>query len=125
MFALAIITLLLLFIIYYRTPETGVVRPVSWPPGQSKLSEMPVPAADGTMPGRSWSTHVNFKRYYLYVPQVMLAMVGLDTNSGGNTGSNLRYKISAKNVTRTGFDLVIETWANTLLYTSDVQYIVV
>jgi len=68
---------------------------------------------------RSFVGHINFNKPYKNIPQVMTSLSGLDAGDM----HNIRITISASNITTTGFDINIQTWADTSLYLVHISWI--
>lgn len=61
---------------------------------------------------RTFTKHVDFNPDFTQAPKVVVGIAHFDIDNGGNA----RLKVRPLNVTNEGFDLVIETWANTIVY---------
>lgn len=66
-----------------------------------------------------FTTHVSFQQPFAKPPQVIVNLAGLDVSNARNT----RVTVSANNVSTSGFDLVVDTWADTILYAVWVSWI--
>lgn len=67
---------------------------------------------------RSYTVHVSFLEPFQSVPIVLVSLRMLDVGNMTNT----RAHVLAENVTQEGFDLVIHTWADTVLYGAEVTW---
>lgn len=61
---------------------------------------------------REWVRHVTFGTPFLRAPRVSVSLAQLDNERL----FNLRVNVFARNVTKSGFDLVVATWSETRLY---------
>jgi hypothetical protein len=69
--------------------------------------------------GRSYTRHVDFSSAFAVPPVVEVALKSLDTSAGFNT----RLTVNASNVTATGFDIVIATWSDSIVYSANVLWV--
>lgn len=72
--------------------------------------------------GEGQRTHVSavrFARGFATAPRVVLGVSGLDTEKHTDT----RFNVSARNVSRDGFDLCIRTWGDTKLLAIEVGWL--
>jgi len=82
---------------------TGSVRAGSWP----------------SDPVRSFRRNVNFPSRFDRVPDIWLALSAMDCGSGKNT----RINATAENITQAGFTLLIESWADSVTWQVDVDWL--
>ena len=68
---------------------------------------------------RSFKIHINFNEKYEKIPHVMVSLKGLDINGD----RNIRIYVFSENVSVYGFDLVIGTWNDSLIYEVNVSWI--
>jgi hypothetical protein len=61
---------------------------------------------------RHFEQHINFDEEYETVPKVMVSLKGLDADKM----ENLRIKISAENISTSGFDIRVFTWNDSKIY---------
>jgi len=83
--------------------------------GISITPNLPWGGLNGGRGERSATFHIDFaqgKTPFSHVPNVFLTLSGLDASKN----TNLRIRLTAKNVTTSGFDLVISTWDDTELF---------
>jgi hypothetical protein len=62
---------------------------------------------------------IRFARGFATAPRVVLGVSGLDTEK--HTGT--RFNVSARNVSREGFDLCIRTWGDTKVLAIEVGWL--
>jgi len=61
---------------------------------------------------REFFIHINFEHSFTSIPKVLISLNGIDS-----LGSvNLRISARAENVTENGFDLVLKTWSDSVIY---------
>jgi hypothetical protein len=70
---------------------------------------------------RSTTRHVNFTVPFASVPQVVINLSYIDTNNSYGT----RVNVSASNITRYGFDAVFGTWADSITYGLQANWIAI
>ena len=68
---------------------------------------------------RSFKVHINFDKKYERIPNVMVSIKGFDINGD----RNIRIYVFSENVSVYGFDLVIGTWNDSLIYEVHVCWI--
>ena len=68
---------------------------------------------------RSFIGHIDFNKKYESIPYVLTSLSALD--AGDNR--NIRISVNAFNITTTGFDIKIYTWADTSIYYVRVSWI--
>lgn len=94
--------------------ENGYVSKPCWPPGKCNLSK-------GTG-GRAEIIPVVFKKPFSSPPKVTTSVSSMDANT---PSANIRYTISAENVTNEGCDIKLVTWGDTMIYNVGVSWIAV
>ena len=75
---------------------------------------------DGEAP-RSFRYAVSFAAPFSAPPVVQLGVVGLDASKD----DNLRLKVRAEAISRTGFTVLVETWLHTRLWSVDVSWLAI
>jgi H-type lectin domain-containing protein len=70
---------------------------------------------------RSYRHTVTFERHFSAPPVVHLGVVGLDASKQ----DNLRLRVSAEDISATGFTIVVETWLHTHLWAVDVSWLAI
>jgi hypothetical protein len=70
---------------------------------------------------RRFSYAVSFDVPFSAPPVVQLGVVGLDAGKD----DNLRLKVRAEGITRSGFKLLVETWLHTRLWSVDVSWLAI
>ena len=68
---------------------------------------------------RSFKVHINFDKKYERIPHVMVSLKGFDANGD----RNIRLYVFSENVSVYGFDVVIGTWNDSLIYEAHVSWI--
>jgi len=66
---------------------------------------------------RSFEDHINFDKPYENIPHVMTSISSLDA------GTQVRISIETFNITTTGFDVKISTWADTNFWFVKISWI--
>lgn len=67
------------------------------------------------------STEITFDKRFTHTPRILVALNKLDTSRR----FNLRVQVKAKNITKDGMTLSIETWSNTILHGAGAAYIAI
>ena len=68
---------------------------------------------------RDYRVTIVFPKPFGTTPEVSVSICALDVQSGTNT----RLRVKAKNILTDQFDLVIETWSDTKIFSVDVAWI--
>ncbi|MBV8612134.1 MAG: H-type lectin domain-containing protein, partial [Singulisphaera sp.] len=68
---------------------------------------------------REYVKHVAFSKRFDALPQVVVGLSLLDVDQSKNT----RVAISARDVTPEGFDLVLNTWSDTIIYGAGANWV--
>lgn len=80
----------------------------------------PAPPSPDNSALRSDVSHVDFPQgKYTSPPNILVWLTALDLDSK----HNWRVRAAARNVTASGFDVVIESWADTVLYSAAVSWV--
>ncbi|HTQ04362.1 MAG TPA: H-type lectin domain-containing protein [Polyangiaceae bacterium] len=70
---------------------------------------------------RTFRHAVMFEHAFSAPPLVHVGVAGLDASKD----DNLRLRVRAEDITRTGFSVVVETWLNTQLWAVDVSWLAI